>query len=68
MPHRRTQNASLALKNNRKEVALSHLRARKQLEDLLNKRLGALENLQSTLLSVERAAGDVEVRRSLYIF
>ena len=58
---RQTEKASSALKQNRKEIALSHLRARKQLEDILVKRSKALENLQSTLWTVEHAAGDVEV-------
>ena len=49
------------MKQNRKEIALSHLRARKQLEDILVKRSKALENLESTLWAVEQAAGDVEV-------
>jgi charged multivesicular body protein 7 len=40
---------------------LGHLRARKQLEDMLVKRSKALENLESTLWTVEHAAGDVEV-------
>ena len=56
-----TEKASSALKQNRKEIALSHLRARKHLEDLLVKRSKALENLESTLWTVEHAAGDVEV-------
>lgn len=52
---------SLALKQKRKEVALSHLRNKKQLEDLLQKRLNSLDTLRSTLLRVEAAAADVEV-------
>lgn len=58
---RRTEKASCALKQGRKEIALGHLRARKQLEDTLVKRSKALENLESTLWTVEHAAGDVEV-------
>jgi len=42
-------------------MALNHLRLRKQLEDLLSKRLGSLGTLESTLISVEAAAGDIEV-------
>ena len=61
LPCRRTEKASSALKQKRKEIALSHLRARKQLEDILVKRSKALENLESTLWTVEHAAGDVEV-------
>ena len=62
---RQTEKASAALKHNRKEIALGHLRARKQLEDILVKRSKALENLESTLWTVEHAAGDVEVILSL---
>jgi len=58
---RRTEKASSALKQNRKEIALSHIRARKQLEDILVKRSKALGDLESTLWTVEHAAGDVEV-------
>lgn len=58
---RRTEKASSALGQNRKEIALGHLRARKQLEDTLVKRSKALENLESTLWTVEQATGDVEV-------
>jgi charged multivesicular body protein 7 len=64
---RRTEKASAALKQNRKEIALGHLRTRKQLEDILVKRSKALENLESTLWTVEHAAGDVEVTPSRQI-
>ncbi|KZT26511.1 hypothetical protein NEOLEDRAFT_1177512 [Neolentinus lepideus HHB14362 ss-1] len=60
----RTRNASDALRQKRKQIAVSHLRSRKQLEELLSKRLGSLTTLQSTLLSVETAIGDVEIMRS----
>jgi len=65
---RRTEKASAALKQNRKEIALGHLRARKQLEDILVKRSKALESLESTLWTVEHAAGDVEVIPTLRDF
>ena len=58
---RKTQKATKHLRANRKEVALTHLKMRKQLEDLLRKRLGSLEVLQSTLMQVEGAAQDIEV-------
>lgn len=61
LSRRRTEKASNTLRQNRKEIALGHLRARKQLEDILVKRSKALENLESTLWTVEHAAGDVEV-------
>lgn len=50
------------LKQKRKEIAMSYLRSRKELENLLSKRLRSLETIQSTLLQVESAAGDIEVR------
>ncbi|KIY72107.1 hypothetical protein CYLTODRAFT_344696 [Cylindrobasidium torrendii FP15055 ss-10] len=56
-----TQRAGEALKYKRKPMALNLIRTRKQVEGLLQKRLGALENLESTLISVEAAAGDVEI-------
>ncbi|KAF5380996.1 hypothetical protein D9615_004079 [Tricholomella constricta] len=59
-----TLKATAALQQKRKPVALSHLRLRKQLEDLLSKRLGSLDNLESTLLRVEAAAGDIEIMKS----
>ncbi|KAF5389917.1 hypothetical protein D9757_003686 [Collybiopsis confluens] len=59
-----TAKASEALKQQRKTIALSHLRSRKPLEDLLSKRLGALANLEGTLIQVEGAAGDIEILNS----
>ncbi|KAG6867035.1 hypothetical protein C0991_003953 [Blastosporella zonata] len=59
-----TQKASAAVHQKRKPVALSHLRLRKELEDLLSKRLGSLDNLEATLLRVEAAAGDIEIMKS----
>jgi charged multivesicular body protein 7 len=56
-----TEKIQSALRQKRKSIALSYLRSKKQLEDLLTKRLGSLETLQSTLMRVEGAAGDVEV-------
>ncbi|THU96334.1 Snf7-domain-containing protein [Dendrothele bispora CBS 962.96] len=60
----RTSEASEALRQKRKGLAMSYLRSRKQLEDLLTKRLGALDNLEGTLIRVEAAAGDVEILKS----
>jgi len=56
-----TEKIQSALRQKRKSIALSYLRSKKQLEDLLTKRLGSLEILQTTLIQVEGAAGDVEV-------
>jgi len=56
-----TPRISTALRQQQKSVALAHLRFKKSLEEVLTKRLGALQNLESTLMSVETAAGDIEV-------
>ncbi|KAJ3934842.1 MAG: Snf7-domain-containing protein [Lentinula lateritia] len=58
------QKAGEALKLKRKSIALSYLRSKKQLDDLLIKRLGALSNLEGTLIQVEGAAGDIEILNS----
>ncbi|KAJ3552379.1 hypothetical protein NM688_g4178 [Phlebia brevispora] len=59
-----SEKTAAALKQKRKEVAMSHLRARKRLDDLLKKRLGSLDILHSTLLRVEASAGDVQIMKS----
>jgi charged multivesicular body protein 7 len=65
----RTAQAAEAVRQKRvKDVALLHLRVRRNLEELLSKRVGALNNLQSTLLQVETVVGDVEVRCILRCF
>ncbi|KAJ3851621.1 Snf7-domain-containing protein [Lentinula lateritia] len=56
--------AGEALKLKRKSIALSYLRSKKQLDELLTKRLGALSNLEGTLIQVEGAAGDIEILNS----
>ncbi|EIW60360.1 uncharacterized protein TRAVEDRAFT_145680 [Trametes versicolor FP-101664 SS1] len=60
----RTRLASDALRQKRKETALTQLRARKQLEDVHKKRLGSLDLLEATLLRVETSAGDIDIMRS----
>ncbi|KAG2111664.1 Snf7-domain-containing protein [Suillus discolor] len=57
-------NISNALRQQRKSIALAELRFKKHLDDLLSKRLGSLHNLESTLISVETAAGDVEIMKT----
>ncbi|KAG1877987.1 Snf7-domain-containing protein [Suillus subalutaceus] len=59
-----TSNISNALRQQRKSIALAELRFKKHLDDLLSKRLGSLHNLESTLMSVETAAGDVEIMKT----
>ncbi|KAH7913753.1 Snf7-domain-containing protein [Hygrophoropsis aurantiaca] len=55
---------SNALRQQRKSIALTRLRYKKQLDDLLSKRLGSLQQLESTLISVEAAAGNIEIMKS----
>ena len=50
-----------AVRQQHKSLALSYLRSRKQFEDVLAQRLGSLEILQSTLLSIEGAAENIQV-------
>ncbi|PIL23990.1 hypothetical protein GSI_13741 [Ganoderma sinense ZZ0214-1] len=59
-----TRQVSDALHLKRKEIAMTRLRARKQLEEVLKKRLGSLEVLHSTLLRIETSAGDIEIMKS----
>ncbi|KAJ3501133.1 hypothetical protein NMY22_g19029 [Coprinellus aureogranulatus] len=59
-----TKQASEALKKDRKAHALSYIRSRKQLQELLAKRLSSLATLESTLITVEAAAGDVAIMKS----
>lgn len=62
-----SKKAAASLKQGRKDLALSHLRARKQLDDLLKKRLGSLDLLHSTLIRVEASAGDVKVSLPVFL-
>jgi charged multivesicular body protein 7 len=64
LSYRCTEKASAALRQQHKPVAVNYLRSRKQFEELLAKRLGALHTLESTFIRVEAAAGDIEVRIS----
>ncbi|KAG8217873.1 Snf7-domain-containing protein [Butyriboletus roseoflavus] len=59
-----TKRISAALRQQQKSIALGHLRFKKSLEDVLTKRLGALQNLEATLISVETAAGDIEIMQT----
>ncbi|KAJ9113220.1 hypothetical protein QFC22_006059 [Naganishia vaughanmartiniae] len=55
--------ASNHLRLNQKNVALSYLRSKKQLESVLEKRVGAAEQLRSVLRGIENAHGDVEIMK-----
>ncbi|KAF8136775.1 Snf7-domain-containing protein [Boletus edulis] len=59
-----TKRVSAALRQQQKSIALAHLRFKKSLEEVLTKRLGTLQNLESTLMSVETAAGDIEIMKT----
>ena len=54
--------AQAAVKNKQQDIAKTYLRSRKQLNEFLTQRLGALETLQSTLQRVEAAADNIQVR------
>ncbi|CAE6455999.1 unnamed protein product [Rhizoctonia solani] len=55
----RSEKISILLRKKQKELALSMLRSRKELEALLKLRLGALETVQTALMKIETAAGDI---------
>lgn len=59
-----TQKAAEASRQKRQTIALSYIRSRKQLQDVLSKRLGALDTLESTLIKVEAAAANVQILES----
>ena len=58
--------AQAAVKNKQQDIAKTYLRSRKQLNEFLTQRLGALETLQSTLQRVEAAADNIQVREVWY--
>ncbi|KAG7549003.1 hypothetical protein FFLO_03116 [Filobasidium floriforme] len=53
--------ASTFLKQNQKTIALSYLRSKKQLESVLEKRVGAAEQLRTVLRGIDNAQGDAEI-------
>ncbi|CAE6535843.1 unnamed protein product [Rhizoctonia solani] len=55
----RAEKINTLLRKKQKELALSMLRSRKELETLLKLRLGALETVQTALMKIETAAGDI---------
>jgi charged multivesicular body protein 7 len=62
--YRRADQVKENLRLKRKDIALSYLRSKKQLEELLPKRLRSLETIQTTLDQVESARHDIEVYSS----
>ena len=55
------QKAKHHLSLSQKSIALSHLKSKKQLEDLLLKRIGATQQLEAVLRSIDQAKGDIEI-------
>jgi len=55
------QKAKHHLSLSQKPIALSHLKSKKQLEDLLLKRIGATNQLEAVLRSIDQAKGDIEI-------
>lgn len=60
----RAEKINVSLRKKQQDLALSLLRSRKQLESLLKLRLGALETVQTALMKVETAAGDVAIMKA----
>ncbi|KAG8707597.1 hypothetical protein FRC08_000397 [Ceratobasidium sp. 394] len=60
----RAEKINAMLRKKQNDLALSLLRSRKQLEALLKQRLGALETVQTVLMKVETAAGDVTIMKA----
>ncbi|QRW27702.1 vacuolar-sorting protein SNF7 [Rhizoctonia solani] len=60
----RSEKISALLRKKQKELALSMLRSRKELEALLKLRLGALETVQTALMKIETAAGDIAIMKA----
>ncbi|CAE6516638.1 unnamed protein product [Rhizoctonia solani] len=60
----RVEKINTLLHKKQKELALSMLRSRKELEALLKLRLGALETVQTALMKIETAAGDIAIMKA----
>ncbi|CAE6486246.1 unnamed protein product [Rhizoctonia solani] len=60
----RAEKINILLRKKQKELALSMLRSRKELEALLKLRLGALETVQTSLMKIETAAGDIAIMKA----
>ncbi|WVR04870.1 hypothetical protein IAU60_001882 [Kwoniella sp. DSM 27419] len=58
---RSQEKAKHHLNASQKPVALSYLRSKKQLEDLLAKRVSSAEQLRAVIRSIDQAKGDVEI-------
>ncbi|KAG0152162.1 hypothetical protein CROQUDRAFT_35739 [Cronartium quercuum f. sp. fusiforme G11] len=56
-----TDQARVYLAKGRKELAASALRARKSLHELLARRLGTLDTLQTVYMKIEQSSSDVEI-------
>lgn len=65
MHHSRLTKIKDLLGQGSKTLAMSYLRSKKQLEELLTKRLGSQETLQTVLSRIESAATDIEVGHTL---
>ncbi|WWC86589.1 uncharacterized protein L201_001466 [Kwoniella dendrophila CBS 6074] len=55
------EKAKKQLAKGQKNAALSYLRSKKQLEELLTKRIASSEQLGSVIRSIDQAKGDVEI-------
>jgi charged multivesicular body protein 7 len=57
----RQSKVETALREKKREQALSYLRSRKMLDELLEKRTRSMETLHGVLIKIEQAASDVEI-------
>lgn len=57
----RQSRVETCLREKKRKQALSYLRSRKMLEELLEKRTNSLETLHGVLIKIEQAASDVEI-------
>ncbi|CAH7683095.1 Snf7-domain-containing protein [Phakopsora pachyrhizi] len=58
---KRTEEAQKHLQKSQKELAASQLRSRKLLRDVLHRRFGTLETLQTVYFKIEQASTDSEI-------
>ena len=57
----RQEKVETLLREKKRDQALSYLRSRRMLEELLEKRTKSLETLHAVLIKIEQAASDVEI-------
>lgn len=66
LPFRSHEKAKKYLASKQKNIALSYLRSKRHLEDLLAKRVASSEQLRAVIRSIDQAKGDIEVSLLIY--